>query len=195
MAPNDWRTHNGNELDIYHYEGATNLDLPNPYVDVYTIKQHNVTGGVDRATAIAVSWLNGHQQVWVNSLHSDVQSTWAGWAPVFTPHLVWTNDSQTSSFSAREVGMNIGESKFVYIIYGESTDKPNYRNAQLAPADGWIYLMNSAKWAGSYQYPIFRSVNVTSSYISFSDAYIVQSANFAASRDNSYLIPLYVYAL
>jgi len=184
-------------LDIYHYEGVTDLDLPNPYVDVYTIKQHNVTGNVDRGTAIAVSWLNKQQLIWMNSLHSDVQSTWAGWAPVLTLKLVWTNPSQTSPFSERTVGMSIGDSKLVYIIYGESKDKTNYRSTQLVPVDGWVYLMNSAKWSGTNQFPIFRSVNVTSSGISFSSAYIVPgtSGDFASMQDDSYLIPLYVYAL
>jgi hypothetical protein len=159
----------------------------------------------DRA-GISTSTLNA-TAIWV-SLEKDgvmferriVNGAWSGnWKFVGSRDLLWTNPNPTDHFQPATISKDVNEYDNLLIIFKTDVDASNnaFNSTQIVATDGGQTLCQAI-------YPSTNSLMIATrlmlvyekSEIRFSwDGWLWESPNFTRTRDNSLMVPLYIYGI
>ena len=182
------------KVELFKTDGST---LNTPYKQGLTPYQANVILSYASSAnyAVQLALLTGNTPMYVRSLKN---STWTLWKPVNEWQLVWTNPSQSSSFAAKTVQIDLSG-------YSEVRIYATLNNSQLTYFDsyfGWIdekkqsmfrpyNLDSTGQWS-----MVARAYTPSSTEIVFEDAYS-RPSNFssgAVNKENNRLVPIKIYA-
>lgn len=168
-------------------------DWENPLIN------YEITGSVPSATPLNADQLQGHPASYYQKLltagngidiSNDVISSFS------RIELVWSNSSPTTAFASQTVRTGLTNVKAFILFYRVSTNINEPVFSMFVQSNQGL-LMTGIKYNAAPYYMFARKVipNIAAGTLSFETAYPLTAYGTFGSADNSYAIPIEIYAL
>ena len=168
-------------------------DWENPLIN------YEETGSVPSPTPLNADQLQGHPAGYFQQLlnaGSGIEINGNVISSFSRIELVWSNSSQTSAFDGQTIRTGITNAKAFILIYRASTNVSEPVFSMFVQSNQGL-LMTGIKYNAAPYYMFGRKVvpNIAAGTLSFETAYPLTAYGTFGSADNSYAIPIEIYAL